>query len=133
MAIVEDFQEMAPLVERARCQAPVVQDQELDTRQHLEEAAVASITASEQQGIEQALHAVVEDRAVVAARPVAERTGNKTLADAGLPDDQQILMTLDPVAGDKLGKQRLVEPSRHFEIDILDDGGLAQSRELEPG
>jgi hypothetical protein len=39
MPIVEDFQEIAPLVECERCQAPVVQDQELDARQHLEEAA----------------------------------------------------------------------------------------------
>ena len=37
---------------------------------------------------------MLKDRAVVAAGLVAERTGNKTLADAGLPDDQQILMTL---------------------------------------
>ena len=30
MPIVEDFQEIASLVERERCQAPVVQDQELE-------------------------------------------------------------------------------------------------------
>ena len=58
MPIIEDFQEIAPLVESERCQAPVVQDQELDARQHLEEAAVASITTCEQQGIEQAWHAM---------------------------------------------------------------------------
>jgi hypothetical protein len=34
---------------------------------------------------------------------VAERAGNKTLADAGLPDDQHILMTFDPIAGDERG------------------------------
>ena len=45
MPIVEDFQKVAPLVERERCQPPVVQDQEFDARQYLEEAAVASITA----------------------------------------------------------------------------------------
>ena len=67
---------------------------------------------------------MVKNGAVVAAGLVAERAGNKTLADAGLPDDQQILMTLDPVAGDELGKQRLVEPARCFEIDVLDDGRL---------
>ena len=42
---IEDFQKVTPLVERERRKAPVVQDQELDARQPLEEAAVASITA----------------------------------------------------------------------------------------
>jgi hypothetical protein len=41
----------------------------------------------------------------VAAGFVAERTGNKTLADAGLPDDQHILMVFDPITGDELGKR----------------------------
>jgi hypothetical protein len=117
-----------------------LQDQELDAGQHLEEAAVASITTCEQQGIEQAWHAVLQawhavlkDRAVVAAGLVAERTGNKTLADAGLADDQQVLMTSDPVAGGELGEQRLVEGARRFQIDILDDGRLAQPCKLEAG
>src|SRR6516164_4336900 len=76
---------------------------------------------------------MVEDGTVVAAGLVAERAGNKTLADAGLPDDQHVLMTFDPIAGDELGKQRLVEPTRHFYIYVLDDGRLAQPCELEPG
>ena len=128
MPIVKNFQQVAALVEGERSQAPVVQDQELDPRQHFEEAAVASITACEQQGIEQAWHAMLEDGAVVAASFVAERAGNVTLADAGLTDDQHILMTFDPITGDELGKQRLVEPTRHFEIDILDDGHGAAAR-----
>jgi hypothetical protein len=34
----------------------------------------------------------------------------------------QILMACDPIAGDELGQQRLVEPARHFEVDLFDDG-----------
>src|SRR6266576_2545534 len=75
---------------------------------------------------------MVANGAVVAAGLVAECTGEPTLADASLPDDQQILMALDPVASDELLEQRLVEPARGLEIDGLDDGRLAQSRELEP-
>src|SRR6266852_6041033 len=124
MPVVEDFQEIAPLLGRERRQAPVIQDQELDARQRLEQASVTAIAAREQQVIEQPRQAMVEDRAVVAAGLVAERTGKPTLADAGLPDDQQILMTFDPIASDELGKQRLVEGARHFEIDVLDNGRL---------
>ena len=47
MPIIEDFQEIAPLLGGERCQSPVIQDQELDARQRLEEASVASIAARE--------------------------------------------------------------------------------------
>src|SRR6185437_2170901 len=131
--VVENFQEIAPLLGRERRQTPIIQDQQLDAGQCLEQATVMSIAAREQQGIEQPWQAMVEDRAVVAAGLVTERTGKPTLADAGLPDDQQVLMTFDPLAGDELGEQRLVEPARRFEIDIFDDGRLTKVRELEPG
>ena len=88
MPVIKDFQEIAPLLGREWRQAPVIKDQELDTRQGLEQAAVTSITAREQQGIEQPWQAMVEDRAVIAAGLVAKGAGDKTLADAGLPDDQ---------------------------------------------
>src|SRR6266403_4073992 len=75
---------------------------------------------------------MVANRAVVTACLVAECTRKPTLADTSLPDDQQILMALDPVASGELLEQRLVEPARGLEIDVLDDGRLAQTRELEP-
>src|SRR5215207_5055485 len=87
MSVVEDFQEIAPLLGRERRQAPVIQDQELDARQRLEQATVTAIAAREQQVIEQPRQAMVEDRAVVAAGLVAERTGKPTLADAGRAHD----------------------------------------------
>ena len=53
MPVIEDFQEIAPLLGRERRQAPVIQDQQLHARQHLEEPAVTAIAAREQQAIEQ--------------------------------------------------------------------------------
>jgi hypothetical protein len=41
MPVVEDLQEITPLLGCERRQTPVIQDQELDARQRLEEAAVA--------------------------------------------------------------------------------------------
>ena len=74
---------------------------------------------------------MIEDGAVVAAGFVAERTGKPTFADAGWTADQQTLVPGDPIAGDELGEQRLVETARSFHVDILDDGRLAQACELE--
>ena len=89
MPVVEDLQEITLLVGCERRQAPVIQDQERDACQGFEEATVASITAREQQGVEQPGQAIVEDGAIVAAGLVAERAGDETLADSGLADDQR--------------------------------------------
>jgi hypothetical protein len=43
---------------------------------------------------------------------MAERTGNPTFADAGRPGDEQILVPLDPLAGDQLLDTSRVESSR---------------------
>ena len=74
---------------------------------------------------------MIEDGAIVAARLVAERAGKPTFAGAGRPADQQALVPCDPVAGDELGEQCLVETARRLHVDILDDGRLAQARELQ--
>src|SRR5882757_1011842 len=89
------------------------------------------IAACECQGIEQPWHSMVEDGSVVAACLVAERTGKPTFAGAGRAADQQALVPCDPIAGDELGEQCLVETARHFHVDILDDGRLAKACELQ--
>ena len=74
---------------------------------------------------------MVEDGAIGAACLVAERTGKPTFARAGRATDQQALVPCDPVAGDELGEQCLVETARRLHVDILDDGRLAQAGELQ--
>src|SRR3989442_2187836 len=94
---------------------------------------MTSIAACERQGIEQPRHSLIEDGAIVSAGLVTERTGKPTLADAGRADDDQILMSADPVAGSELLEQCLVEPAWRLHVDVLDDRRLAQAGELEPG
>jgi hypothetical protein len=62
---------------------------------------------------------------------VAERTGNPALADTGWSDDQQILVSLDPLAGDEPLEQRLIEAARRLHVDVLDDGVLPQLGEAQ--
>jgi hypothetical protein len=62
---------------------------------------------------------------------VAERTGQPTFAGAGRAADQQALVPRDPIAGDELLEQCLVETARHLHVDILDHGRLAQARVLQ--
>jgi hypothetical protein len=52
-------------------------------------------------------------------------------ADAGRAGDEQVLLAPDPVAIDKLGEEGALDAARRAEIDILDDGRLSQSSELQ--
>src|SRR3954469_23921305 len=92
---------------------------------------MTAVAACKCEGIEQPWHAMIEDGSIVAARLVPERTGKPTLAGAGRAADQQALVPCDPIAGDELGEQRLVETARHLHVDILDHGRLAQARVLQ--
>src|SRR5712691_9904195 len=40
-------------------------------------------------------------------------------------------MPIDPIAGNELLEQRLVEPARRLEVDVLSHGVLAQARESQ--
>jgi hypothetical protein len=87
VAIVDDFEEIATLLAGERGEAPVVEDEQIDPRQHLEEPCIASVAAGESQGFEQPGQPMVEDGTIVAACLVAERAGDPALADAGQADD----------------------------------------------
>ena len=67
MAIVDDFEEIATLLTGERGEAPVVEDQEIDPRQHLEEPRIAPVAAGKRQRFEQPWQPMVEDGAVAAA------------------------------------------------------------------
>ena len=95
---------------------------------------MASVAACERQRIEQARHAMIEHGAVVAAGLVAERTGEPTLARAGLARDQEVLPPRDPLAGRELGEERPVEAARRLGVEVLDrrvlpEVGVLQSRD----
>src|SRR5271154_836314 len=92
---------------------------------------MTAVATCECERIEQSWDAMIEDGSIVAARLVAERTGQPTLAGAGRTADQQALVACDPIAGDELDEQCLVETARHLHVDILDDGRLAQAPELQ--
>jgi hypothetical protein len=74
---------------------------------------------------------MIEHRAIVSARRVRQRASDPTFTDAGRTNDDQVLMLIDPVSGSELGEQRLVEPARRLHINVLDDGVLSKTGELQ--
>jgi hypothetical protein len=82
VAVVYDFEEIATLLAGEWGEAPVIEDEEIDPRQHLEEPCIAPVAAGEREGFEQPRQPVIEDGTIVAAGLVAERTSDPALADA---------------------------------------------------
>jgi hypothetical protein len=64
---------------------------------------------------------------------VAESAGQPTLADAGGPAQDQIVVRVDPFAAGELLEQGAVETARSAIIDVLDDGVLAQPSIAQAG
>jgi hypothetical protein len=93
--VFHDLQQIAALLGEHWREPPVIKDGQVDARQHFEEPGVLSIAAGERERNEQTWKPPIDDRSVVAASLVAERTCGPTLADTGWADDQQILVPLD--------------------------------------
>jgi len=70
-----------------RRESPVVEDEELDASEALEKARMLTVAACERQCIEEPWQTPIDDRSVIAASLVAERTGNPTLAGSGRSSD----------------------------------------------
>ncbi|BAC45289.1 blr0024 [Bradyrhizobium diazoefficiens USDA 110] len=77
----------------------------------------SAVAPREGKRLEQPRQPLTEHGAVVAAGLVAQGASNPALADAGRADDEQVLMPVDPLAGDELLEQRLVEPARRLHVD----------------
>lgn len=85
------------------------------------------------QRLEETRRPVIEDAPAVPACLVSEGAGDPTLAQAGLPADQQVLVAPDPAAIDEMGHDGAVEAARRAQVEVLDAGGLAQGGELQAG
>jgi hypothetical protein len=133
VAIFHDLEQITPLLGRHWSKSPIVEDQKLDARQALEQSSMTAVTVREGERIEKPRHALIQDGMIISAGLVAERTSNPALADTGWSDDEQILMAVNPLAGDELLEQHFVDPAGRPHVDIFDHGVLAQTGEPQPG
>ena len=126
VAFLEDFEQVVTGLGIERLESPIVENEKLDAAERAGEAGIAAVAAGERQIAEQLGDALIENGAIVAAGLVAERASQPAFADAGRAADRQIVVRVDPVAGDELLEQRAIEPARSAVIDILDERLLAQ-------
>ena len=83
VAFLEDFQKIVTGGGVERLQAPVIENEQIGAAQVAQKTRMASVATPQGEGLEEPGHALIEDRAVVATRLVAERRGQPALADAG--------------------------------------------------
>jgi hypothetical protein len=98
VAIFDNFQEIVPFGGREGFEREVIQDQQVDFRQRRQTPGQAPVASCDAQCLKQACGAFVAHRKSLAARLMAQGTGQPGLAATGRPGDQQLLMGLDPVA-----------------------------------
>ena len=133
VAFFEDFVEVATGDAVERFEAPIIKDEQLSAVEAAHDAGIAAVAAGQGEIGEQLGDALVEDRAVVAAGLVAKSTGKPTFADAGRAAQDQIVVSIDPLAAGEFVEQRAIETAMNSIIDVLDDGIVAQSGIAQPG
>ena len=99
--VIDNLQEIVALIGSKRREAPIIEDQQIDARERAQQAHMATITARQRKCAEQPRHTLIEHTAIIATGFVAERTGEKTFADSGWADDDQVELAVDPIAGDR--------------------------------
>jgi hypothetical protein len=133
VAIIKDLQKVAPFGRIENRKAPVIEDQELNAADGFEQAAISAIAAGKGERLEQARHAMILDRTIVTAGLVAEGAGNPAFAEPGCPCDEQVLVSVDPVAADESGEDSAIDTAWRAQIDVFHACALAQRGELEAG
>src|SRR5689334_18618097 len=99
VAVFDDFEHVVALLGAERFETPIIEDQQLDAAEGAHQPGMAAVAAGQCEVGEQLGDALIEYRAVVAARLVAEGTGKPTFAGAGWPFDDQVLRLVDPATG----------------------------------
>lgn len=133
VAFFEDLVEIAARAAVERVEPPIIEDEELGAIEASHDASMAAVAAGQREISEELGDPLIQNRTVVAAGLVTERTSKPTFADAGWPAQDQIVVRVDPFAGSEFMEQRAIEAAVNSVIDILDDGIVAQSGIAQPG
>ena len=129
VAILEDFEEIAPFLILDGGETPVIEDEAIEAGQLGEQADVGAIGAGQREVVEEARGAPIVGAVALAAGLMGERTGQEAFPHTGGADHDDVLVLVDPAAGGELADEGLVELAPGREVDGLD----ARLGELELG
>ena len=126
VAVFDDLEEVAALIVIELLRSPVVENEQVGSRQGLQRPGVSPIASCQSEGGKESWGAMIGDGEILAAGLLAKGAGEPALADTGRPGQQEPVVLSDPVAGGELEEERAVEAAIGPEIDILDLRVMAQ-------
>ncbi len=134
VSLGEDLEEEFDAGLGERHEAEFVDDQEAVFRQLALEAQQTFFIPRLHQFVDQGGGRGEADGEPLLASRQSEAQDDMGFAGAAGPDDEQIALLGDPLAGDELLEERSVEPSGRAIVDVFDGGlGMAEPGVLEPG
>jgi hypothetical protein len=93
---------------------------------------MAAVTTSKRQFVKQLGDPGVEHGTIIPAGLVAESAGEPRLSEAGFATKDDVVVGVDPIAGDETLEQRPVEIAGNPVVDILDGGLVAELGVSQP-
>ena len=121
-AVVDEFQQVLPLGLRQRCHAKVIQNQQIKPGDLHQPFAEATFSVRQLHFFQKPCCANVEHGQALAARLIAQRTGQPGFAAAGDSGEDQILRLSNPFATDQAGQHSLIQPASGTVVDVLHAG-----------
>ncbi len=133
VAVVEEFQEVAPLVGGEWNQAPVIEDEEVGFGEGGELLGETAVAVRQGEVLQEPRQAVVGDGEAEATGGLGQGAADPRFADPGRTDDQTVQMIAQPLAGGQVLDQGLVQTARGAVVEIFQAGGLAQAGLAQAG
>lgn len=121
-AVIEDLKHIATLLIAERGEAPIVEDEDVDPGQLDQQADVGAIGVRKPQGVKEPREPPIARSIAMPAGLVGQRTGQKALADAGGPDDQDGLVLGDPAARRELADETPIKAPARGVIEGFETG-----------
>jgi hypothetical protein len=132
VSLLDDFEQILARLGVERLQPPIVEDKQFDARQCFHQPGMAAVATGERQFVEQLGDPGVEYGTVIPACLVAERAGQPRFPKACFAAEDDVVVGVDPIAGDKALEQRPVEIADNAVVDILDGGLVPQLGVSQP-
>jgi len=120
VAILENFEEIAPLGIGDRSNGKIVEHEEVESREASQDAREGAVGPGEAQLVEESRRAAVGSTMAVATSLVSEGAREVGLAGACCTRDEHAVVLLDPSAGGELAQHGLVEIAARVALDTFD-------------
>jgi hypothetical protein len=109
-------------------ESEVIEGDQISLSQFFHEFEIAAISFGEGEFAKEFGELEITGGEPIATGFLGQGTGQPTFADAGRAEDQYIVVVTQPLTGNQLGQEGLIESPPMPIVNILDDGGAMAQR-----